>query len=615
MGLHGRIDRSHLFGCRGVLGMTGRNWDRARRGGVSVAIAGAAAAMWPMAAAAQVSSTGAPTREEIDPSRRPQFSQPSRLIVDGDIERSPCALADPAYAAITLTLTRAEFNNLGPVPPQELERIWKPFAGKELPVSALCEIRDAAATHLRRAGYLAAVQVPAQRIEGGVVRFEVLYAKLTAVRLRGDAGPNERLLARMLGKLVTNGPFNRIKAERALLLSRDLPGMDVRLALKPAGGTPGDMVGEVSVRRRSIEADLVISNLAPSQTGAWGGQARLVANGITGMGDRSYVSYYATADFTEQHVLQAGHELAIGANGLRLGGRVTQAWTRPELGPGVPRVDAETFFANIEASYPFKRSQAASQTGRIGMDLVNQQVDFGGTALSRDRLRVAYARLEGEWLDVRGRGPGGTTAWRLVANLELRQGLDIMGASPACLANPAACLGVGFVPPSLVNGSPTATVVRFTGAAELRLSRSITISVQPRAQLASGAVFGFERFALGNYTVGRGYDPGALTGDDGAGFSSELRHDAIRLDRQGRFSALPYLFVDAGWAWSRGQGPAVANPVSLVSGGVGTRLSISDRARLDLAGAVALKDAGPVQAGDVRLLVTLTTRLLPWRNR
>ena len=45
-------------------------------------------------AQAQVSVTGAPTREEIDPSRRPQFTQPSRLIVDGDIERSPCALAD-----------------------------------------------------------------------------------------------------------------------------------------------------------------------------------------------------------------------------------------------------------------------------------------------------------------------------------------------------------------------------------------------------------------------------------------------------------------------------------------------------------------------------------------
>jgi hemolysin activation/secretion protein len=588
--------------------MTGRNWGGARL------LAGVGASLLlSVVAQAQVATTGAPTREEIDPARRPQFSQPSRLIVDGDIERSPCALADPAYAAIKLTLTRADFNNLGPVPPAELERLWRPLAGREQPVAVLCEIRDAAATTLRRMGYLAAVQVPAQRIEGGVVRFEVLYARLTAVRLRGNAGRNEALIARYLRKLETGGPFNRIRAERALLLARDLPGMDVRLALKPAGGAPGDMVGEVSVRRRAVEADLVITNLAPSQTGAWGGQARLIVNGITGMGDRTYISYYATADFTEQHVVQAGHEFAIGGNGLRLGGRVTQAWTRPDLGPTVPRIDAETFFANVEASYPLKRSQAASYTGRIGLDLVNQDVDFGGAALSQDRLRVAYARLDGEWLDVRGRGPGGTTAWRLAANLELRQGLDIFGASPACLANPAACGGTGFTPPSLVNGSPTATVLRATGLIEARLSGKFTLSMQPRAQLASGAVFGFERFALGNYTVGRGYDPGALTGDDGAAVSVEARYDSFVLGSGGRLTLMPYVFVDAGWAWSRGL--TAGNPASLVSSGAGTRFTLSDRARLDLAGAVALKAAGPVQAGDVRLLATLTTRLLPWRTR
>ena len=575
--------------------------------------------LMPVPALAQIAATGAPTREEIDPSRRQQFSQPSRLIVDGDIERSPCALADPAYAAIKLTINRATFNNLGPVPASELEPIWKPLVGKELPVSALCDIRDAAATHLRRLGYLAAVQVPAQRIEAGDVRFEVLYARLTAVRLRGDAGRNEGQVARYLNKLATGQPFNRIAAERYLLLARDLPGMDVRLALKPAGGpsggAPGDMVGEVSVRHRAVEADLVLTNLAPSQAGPWGGQVRVQFNGLTGLGDHSFVSYYSTSDFREQQVLQAGHDFTIGSEGLRLAGRVTQAWTRPELGAAAPLVFAETFFANFEASYPLKRSQAATITGRAGFDLVDQQVELGAAPLSRDRLRVAYAQLGGEWQDMRGRGPGGATAWRLAANLELRQGLNVFGASPNCLANPAVCAGAGVVPPSLISGSPTATVLRFTGVAEWRLTKFITIAAQPRAQLANGALFGFERFALGNYTVGRGYDPGILTGDDGAAVNAELRHDPITLSEDWKLAGQPYVFVDAGWAWSRGLGAAAANPVNLLSAGAGARLVLGDLARLDLGGAVALKDAGPARAGDVRLLLTFTTRLLPWRTR
>ena len=588
--------------------MTGRGWKSALGLGPWRVLG--AALLLPAMAAAQ---TGAPTREEIDPSLRPQFSQPSRLIVDGEIERSPCALADPAYAAIRLTLTRAEFNNLGPVPAAELEDIWRPLLGRELPVSVLCEIRDAAASRLRRMGYLAAVQVPAQRIESGVVRFEVLYARLTAVRLRGDAGPNEAIVARYLKKLETGGPFNRIAAERYLLLARDLPGMEVRLALKPTGEAPGDMVGEVSVRRRPLEADLVVSNLAASQTGPWGGQIRLQAHGLTGMGDRSFLSYYGTADFSEQHVLQAGHDFAIGGEGLRLGGRVTQAWSRPDLGQAVPRIDADTFFANVELSYPFRRRQAFSLEGRAGFDLVNQSVEFAGGPLSRDRLRVAYVRLDADWQDLKGRGSGGTTAWRLALSFEARQGLDLFGASPDCLSSPAACGGAGFVPPSLLNGSATPTVLRLTGLGEVRLGRRISLALQPRAQVASGAVLGFERFALGNFTVGRGYGPGVLTGDDGAAVSVELRHDAIMLSERARLMVLPYIFTDAGWAWSRGLGPD--NPVNLASGGAGARFQLSDRARIDVSGAVALKAAGPTRAGDVRLLATLTTRILPWRTR
>jgi hemolysin activation/secretion protein len=65
---------------------------------------------------------------------------------------------------------------------------WSPFVGSEQPVAVLCEIRDAAATMLRDKGYLAAVQVPTQQIENGVVRMETLYARITAIRARGETG-------------------------------------------------------------------------------------------------------------------------------------------------------------------------------------------------------------------------------------------------------------------------------------------------------------------------------------------------------------------------------------------------------------------------------------------
>ncbi len=575
-----------------------------------------AAALLPtVPAAAQTRPTGLPTREEIDPRSRAAPAPPSRLQVEGDIERSPCALADPAYAAIRITLTSATFNNLGPVAPADVESAWRRYVGTEQPIAIVCEIRDEVGTILRRKGYLAAVQVPAQRIEGGAVRFEVLYAKLTAVRVRGDAGRSEAQLARYLAHLATGEVFNRFDAERYLLLARDMPGFDVRLALKPAGTAPGDMIGEVSVRRLGLSADVNIQNYAPHDTGTFGGQLRLEADGLTGLADRTTASIYSTANVDEQQVLQLGHEFGIGGEGLRLGGHFTYAWTHPHVGPTVPDIFARSLFANLEASYPIVRSQAFTLQSALGFDFVNQTVQFAGRPLSQDRLRVLYARFDADAIDMRGRGPGGSTAWHLSGTLEIRHGISIFGASPNCLADVVQCAAADFAPPSLIDGDPQATVVRASGLAELRFARNLTLSVAPRAQIASAALFAFEQFSAGNYTIGRGYDPGALSGDDGIGFATELRLDRVGILPKYQIGAQPYAFVDTEWVWNRNTPATTGNPLQVTSVGAGARIGWSDRARLDLMVAVPLRDAGVIHAGDARVLVSLTTRLLPWRRQ
>jgi hemolysin activation/secretion protein len=575
-----------------------------------------ALAVAPQAVRAQtavVPSRTGPTREEIERFDRPAPA-PSRLTIEGGVERSPCALADPAYAGIEVTLTSVEFNHLEPVAAAEVLPVYAQYLGAKRAIGVVCDIRDAVATVLRRKGYLAAVQVPTQRIENGHVRFEVLYAKLTTVRVRGDAGRSAALVARYLSHLTDGQVFNRFAAERYLLLARDIPGFDVRLALKPAGTAPGDMVGEVTVRRTPVEVDANVQNYAPNETGSFGGQLRAQFFGLTGLGDRTMVSAYTTADVREQQVVQIGHDMLVGGQGLRIGGRFTYAWTRPSLGAATPDVFARTLFANAEASYPLVRTQAASINAAIGFDFVNQSVRFGTAPLSLDRLRVGYVRVDGVAIDMRGVGPGGTTGWHLSGALELRRGLSIFGASPNCLAAPAACAGAAFVPPSLVDGNPAATVFRISGSAELRVGKTLSVAIQSRAQLASDALFAFEQFSAGNYTVGRGYPPGTLTGDDGIGFSIEARLDPFRLGSSSRVSTQPYGFVDNAWVWNR-YGPAGSNPQKLSSVGAGVRVALADRARLDLTLAVPTRTSGAVRAGDVRFLMSLTMRLVPWSTR
>ncbi|MDX3884945.1 MAG: POTRA domain-containing protein [Sphingomonas sp.] len=182
---------------------------------------------------------GAPTREEIERApTAPVARPPARLTVEGGIERAPCPLAGDRFKDISVTLSAVQFDNLRVVPAEMLRPAYEAYIGRTVPIAAVCEIRDAAATILRRAGYLAAVQVPPQRIENGVVHFDVLMAKLVAVQVRGDAGRSEKLVASYLERIKGQEAFNEKDAERYLLLARDLPGFDVRLTLRPAGTVP-----------------------------------------------------------------------------------------------------------------------------------------------------------------------------------------------------------------------------------------------------------------------------------------------------------------------------------------------------------------------------------------
>ncbi|MET0363194.1 MAG: ShlB/FhaC/HecB family hemolysin secretion/activation protein, partial [Sphingobium sp.] len=175
------------------------------------------ALMWAGAGGAQVQPDRAvlPTRDDLRPVPDARTAVQPRLSIVDDIERSPCPLADPKFAGVTVPVTNVTFNNLKGVTAEEMRAAWAPFAGTRQPVAVLCEIRDAAATIVRKHGYLAAVQVPTQRIEKGEIRMEMLYARVVAVRARGETQGAEAMIARYLKPLSEDEVFDRNKIGRA----------------------------------------------------------------------------------------------------------------------------------------------------------------------------------------------------------------------------------------------------------------------------------------------------------------------------------------------------------------------------------------------------------------
>jgi hemolysin activation/secretion protein len=165
-----------------------------------------------------------------------------------------------------------------------------------------------------------------------------------------------------------------------------------------------------------------------------------------------------------------------------------------------------------------------------------------------------------------------------------------------------------------VPGDATGRLIRALGLVEYRPIPKLTFSIAPRAQYSPDPLFAFEEFSAGNYTVGRGYDPGAIVGDSGIGAQAEVRYGNIFPAGLGGVAMEPFAFFDTVRVWNNEE--AVGGSQHLYSVGAGVRAAYGDRLRLDVSLAIPLSRVPLLdERPDPRLLISLTTRLLPWTRR
>lgn len=560
-----------------------------------------------------------PTRGELVPPDRRVPQRQTTLTIDGGMERAPCALDREEFSDLRFTLGGAQFVGLEAVPGLSLDAAWRDYAGREVPIAVLCDIRARANAILRDKGYFATVEIPEQGLADGIPDFRVVFGRLTAVRVRGDAGASERVVAGYLEKLSGRGVFNSREAERYLLLADDLPGVDVRMSLRPAtDGDPGDLIGEIAVVRQRGVVDVNVQNFGSRAVGRYGGLLRGEIYDVTGLGDRTTLALYSTLEFEEQQTIQLGHDFAVGSEGLRLGTQLVYSSTDPDVElPGF-EVKSETWLASMFATFPLRRSRTSSILGEIGFDYVDQDVELNDFALTRDRARTAFARLAGEWIDSTSvdRKEGYTpyeARTRLFMSVEARQGFDVLSASPDCRADLRACLTGETPPPSRIEADPTPFLVRGEAGVEFRPVPVIAFTLQARAQASDAPLPAFEEFAAGNYSIGRGFDPGSVLGDTGVGVSAEIRFGSLAPKGGDAWAVQPYAFTDAAWAWNHDPSRVDGNPDRLWSAGGGVRAAWGSRLQADLflAAPITRPDLSPTLP-DPRVMFTITARLFPW---
>ena len=545
-----------------------------------------------------------PTRQELELNRPEQARRaPTRARVRGveSVQNAPCPLERFDLKA-TITSIRFQRPGGGTLAP-EIVDLLAPIAAAppagEQPLKTICDIRDRATAALRSRGYVASVQIPPQKIETGELQLEVVTARLVEVRLNGDAGPYTGTIEDRIAQLKAIDPFNARDAERVLLLTGDVPGLDAQLALQSAGTEPGALIGVLTVNYVPYALISNVQNLGAAQLGREAVFSRAEFYGLTGMSDLTYIGGSTTLDFEEQQILQGGHVMGLGASGATLAANLTYAWSRPDLG-GLD-LDSRALIGRLELRAPLLRTTMDQLSVGTGFEFVNQKTKVGGDPLTLDRLRIAYLRLDGEYRDP---ATSGYDFGLFRGEVEVRQGLDVLGATE--LGQPRD----GYFP-SRPTGDPTATVVTGDFEAAAGVSRTIQLYGRAMGQLSNKPLLNFQEFPIGNFTIGRGYDPGANSGDRAIGFRGEVR----LLGRDDpKLRAEAFVFADHVWVYN------YDNPTEdgrrLSSWGGGLRFTVPGQAFFELMYArpqdPPLIIPGARKPKD-RILFSLTIQHLPTR--
>lgn len=581
---------------------------RTHLGGVCVAVLASlvttppAFAQVPVGAVTQV----APTREDLEgqlrprPRAEPLPSEPLGLrdAGEGEAEKQAPPASDTSFS---FTLRELEITNSTVYQDDDFREIYEPFLDTDITIGGLREIADRIEQLYRDDGYVATrVIVPPQAIEGGIARLEVYEGRIIHYEINGDIGPVKKQMARLLDNLLTGEPARWSTLERYLLLARDLPGISLTGTLQQAGDeVPGGVILIVDAARKPVEGFVRLHNRNGETTGPLAITGGLGLNSNTQWGERIGAVALTAIDIPEnlgevddivnKEQLSGflSYEQSIGDEGLRVHLSALQSYSEP----GAPLDDlnlvSNTTIVDLGFEYPMVRSRRFSLWTRGGFQYEHQWVDVGDPAarLQDDHLRIFYGGIHMIALPPLN----GVTTF----DVEIRQGLTAWGAS---------------VYPDF-NSSEEFTLVRAEFSHRQPIPPFFELFVDVRAQRASDPLPPIEEMSLGELTIGRGFEPGALVGDNGIAVRGELRYYPPGLKTWWLQDFSAFAFYDYGLIDDYGN--PTANPKGyedLSSAGFGIRFQAFDTLFGELYYAEpldrAIDSAEGVPSGSVKFTLT-----------
>lgn len=453
--------------------------------------------------------------------------------------------------------------------PAAFRSLYAPLIGKSVHLSDIIHVAEEIEAKYRGDGYvLTRAYVPAQSVNNGVFTINVVEGYVAAVSVTGGQEDARQRIERILSPIPQSRPLKLDVIEDALLRANQIPGVAVAGLLRPSATQPGasDLVATISSER--VATILSIDNRGAVLTDVWTASAEFAIRSPFNEGGVLILDFAAPPDKPHIRSSESGKYIyPLGDSGLLLTLSALNAHGQP-----AGAIAGADFLSDNQAygarlTYPLIVTRDYKLTLDGGFTWQDAFLnEFTGTATDHDHWRELDLALI---FEQNGFFHGTTTA-----TLDVTQGLDILGASPAGDMNIS---HLGAVP----------DFTKFSGVVRRiqEIYGPLSLALTGTGQYALNPLYVGEQISFGGAEIGRGYDPASITGDMGVGGDAELRW---ALDVSGRHIDDPhitithaelYAFYDEAKVWDH-KGPVTPNRIGSI--GFGARTVLDQRLQLGL---------------------------------
>jgi hemolysin activation/secretion protein len=504
----------------------------------------------------------------VQPGRndRPGPAIPTQPDFDFSIEAPSRTPLGRAVDTVTFTLRDIKVEGSKTIPASAFRPLYAKLIGQTIKLTQILDVADAIEKMYQDRGYiLVRAYVPPQRVRDGVFTINVVEGRIAHVTVEGGTPATQAQIKGYVQPSLNRSPMPLAVMERSLLLANDLPGVVASGTLKPAEDIPGASDVAITVDQPRFTGGLGADNRGSRYSGLWTLNADAEVNSILDSADQLAGTFTTSPDASEQVAGQLRYRRPIGDDGVI--GTLAGTITHGEPGSTLSQfgVDTNSWAVGPRLTWPIIRSRAETLQLDGGFTFQKADIDVLGSRVAHDKWRVLDLNatyLLSSWL-------GGSWLW----TAGIAQGVPGLGASDnlsADLSRKGAYLDF----------TKLTGLVRYVGY----LPNNFSVVLSGQGQYSFTPLINGELISFGGIGIGRGYDPGAITGDHGIGGSAELRYD-YTVGSEYLLAAQPYVYFDAGQTWYIQRGAAVDPSLidqNIESVGGGVRLTLPYNASLGL---------------------------------